>query len=64
MGLVFHIPGGVHTMAITSDSALWAWDSNFAGLLGDVTTTDSSIPIRIMENVVSVSTGNAHTMAK
>lgn len=60
--------GGDHAMAITDDGSLWAWGSNASGQLGlgheiRMGFTDYSIPVRIMEDVVAVSSGNDHTMA-
>jgi len=57
--------GDNHTMAIRSDSSLWAWGSNAFGQLGDGTTTAAvqHSPIKIMDNVVSVSAGDRHTLA-
>lgn len=43
--------------AITTDGSLYMWGFNEHGQLGDGTTTDSSVPVKIMENVQSVSLG-------
>ncbi|MEO7594110.1 MAG: hypothetical protein ABI134_23060, partial [Byssovorax sp.] len=32
--------GGLHTVALKSDGAVWAWGYNVFGQLGDTTTTD------------------------
>ena len=60
--------GRNHTMAIKTDGSLWAWGSNFFGQLGNGRTENTwSIyydkPIKIMDSVVLVSTGEEHTMA-
>ena len=56
-----------HAMAITSDGSLWAWGRNYvggwAGMLGDGTFRDRTEPVKIMEDVVSVSAGGSHTLA-
>ena len=67
--------GSSHTMAITSNGNLYAWGDNSSGQLGDGTITnrdeywnivennDRHSPVRIMDNVVSVSAGWTHTLA-
>jgi len=51
--------GGWHTMAIDSSNTLWGWGFNEYGQLGDGTTMFWDRPIRIMENVLSVSTATS-----
>jgi len=36
-----------HSLAIKSDGSLWAWGSNGFGQLGNGTTTDSYVPMRV-----------------
>ena len=64
--------GYSYTMAIQKDGSLWAWGWNCYGQLGnggDGNETDSigrpvqTIPVKIMDDVASVSAGNYHTMA-
>ena len=52
-----------HSLAVTSDGTLWAWGDNNAGQLGDETLINRHSPVRVMEDVVSVSAGNMFTMA-
>ena len=52
-----------HSLAVTSDGILWAWGDNNAGQIGDETLVNRHVPVRVMENVVSVSAGNMFTMA-
>jgi len=52
-----------HSLAVTSDGTLWAWGDNNAGQLGDETLVNRHSPVRVMEDVVSVSAGNMFTMA-
>jgi len=53
--------GANHAMAITSDSALWAWGSG--GSIGDGTLEIAFAPVKIMEDVIAVSAGLGYTMA-
>ncbi|MCL2157877.1 MAG: S-layer homology domain-containing protein [Oscillospiraceae bacterium] len=55
--------GAEHAAAIDSDGNLWAWGDNIYGQLGDGTTENRSIPVKIAENFVEVSAGRAHTLA-
>lgn len=48
---------------IKKDGSLWVWGHNFSGSLGDGTKKERRIPIKIMEDVVSVSSSGSHTMA-
>jgi len=63
-----------HTMAITTDGSLWAWGDNHSGEIGDGTATgrDENFniidnrrysPVKVMDSVVAVSLGRAHSMA-
>ena len=54
-----------HTVGIREDGSLWAWGSNKFGQLGDGTTEDHHIPVRIgaERNWASVSAGVSHTVA-
>jgi alpha-tubulin suppressor-like RCC1 family protein len=58
--------GPSHTMAIRTDGTLWGWGNNQHGQLGDNTTFDRRIPVRIglaVTNWASVSAGERHTVA-
>ena len=62
--------GNVHTMAIRYDGTLWAWGNNDAGQLGNGTTEDWHVPLRVMHDVAYVSVsdgtnfpGGEYTMA-
>ncbi|MCL2015953.1 MAG: stalk domain-containing protein [Defluviitaleaceae bacterium] len=47
-----------HTLALRNDGTLWAWGANTDGQLGDGTRTTRTRPVRIMDNVVAVSSGS------
>lgn len=49
--------GTYYMMAIKTDGSLWAWGDNQAGQLGDGTIDDRESPVKIMDNVRSVSAG-------
>jgi alpha-tubulin suppressor-like RCC1 family protein len=55
--------GGESSFYIDEYSVLWAWGDNRNGQLGDGTTTVRRTPIKVMENVVKVTTGYYHTLA-
>ncbi|MDR2898940.1 MAG: hypothetical protein LBU94_01345 [Clostridiales bacterium] len=60
--------GDFFTMAIKTDGSLWAWGRNDngqgkGGQLGDGSITDKHSPVKIMDNVSTVSAGNSFSMA-
>ena len=60
---------GVHSFAITTDNVLWGWGSNWDSQLGTIKPEDKTnhnyyhTPVQLMEDVIDVSTGRAHTLA-
>ena len=54
--------GFSHTAVITDDGSLWTWGFNEFGQLGNGTSENSSIPVKVMENAAFVSAGGNHTM--
>ena len=48
--------GNAISMAITGDGSLWAWGQNRLGQLGDGTTENRYYPVKIMNDMASVST--------
>jgi len=64
--VIYVSAGMVYTMVITSDNVLWGWGYNRDGQLDDDGATEvrsNPIPMKIMDDVVAVSTGGEHTMA-
>jgi len=55
--------GWDNSFSIKTDGSLWAWGYNGYGQLGDGTTVDKLTPVKVMDNVVSVSAGIWHTLA-
>jgi alpha-tubulin suppressor-like RCC1 family protein len=58
--------GDSHFVLLQADGSVWAWGSNRNGQLGDGSTADSPIPIRVTglpSNVVAVAAGGDHSMA-
>jgi alpha-tubulin suppressor-like RCC1 family protein len=58
--------GDTHSFAIKTDGSLWAWGDNTSGRLGDGTTTNRLIPVRIADGTndwKSVRTAIDHTVA-
>lgn len=49
--------GLYHAMAVRKDGSLWAWGRNEYGQLGIGTTTDSHRPVRVEDNVRTVTCG-------
>jgi len=49
-------------MAVKEDSSLWAWGLNNWGQLGDGTTIDHTIPIKIMDNIKALIVNNYSCM--
>ena len=48
------IPALHHTFAIREDGTLWAWGRNDYGQLGDGTTVNRHLPVKIMDNVDAI----------
>jgi alpha-tubulin suppressor-like RCC1 family protein len=57
--------GGSFNLALLEDGTVHAWGSNYAGALGDGTTTDRSTPGRVQDiaGVVSIAAGAWHSLA-
>jgi YD repeat-containing protein len=61
------VAGGYHyhTIAVKTDSTVWAWGANWDGQLGDGTTTDRSTPVQVsgLADVSAIAGGGSHTIA-
>jgi len=56
--------GYAHALAIKTDGSLWAWGNNFEGQLGLGSSAGfQSIPVRVMDGVISVKAGDFHSFA-
>ena len=55
--------GPNYTAVLAKDNSLWMWGANGAGQIGNGHTTDVLEPVKVMENVRSVSLGLGNTSA-
>lgn len=55
--------GSAESFLVDADGTLWAWGDNLWGQLGDGSTQDHSLPVKVLEHVRSVSAGDSHTYA-
>lgn len=57
--------GELHTLAIDSDGVLWAWGYNQNGQLGDGTTADKNVPVKVgtAKDWANIAAGKSHSMA-
>ncbi len=46
-GITAIAAGAAHTCAMKNDSTVWCWGNNSDGELGDLTTTNSSVPVQV-----------------
>ena len=56
-----HVISALSPAVITANNDLWVWGPNFAGQLGDGTHITRYSPIRVMDNIISVS-GNGENI--
>src|SRR5439155_1532361 len=64
-GVVGVAGGGSTSLALKTDGTVWTWGYNSDGELGNGTTTNSSVPVRVtgLSGVVGVAGGDFHSLA-
>ena len=50
--------GAGHSGAIKNGGSLWMWGNNCVGQIGNGNCEDSAVPVKIMDNVTSISTSD------
>lgn len=55
--------GDGHSLMITQYGGLWAWGSNARYQLGNKSRGDVTVPVKIMEHVISTAAGSMHSLA-
>lgn len=69
---VAQVSGGVwHSLAVKHDGTVWSWGNNYAGALGDGTTTSRLTPTQVvgpdgtgfLTDIVQVSAGSSYSLA-
>ncbi|NBD24942.1 RCC1 domain-containing protein [Paenibacillus glycinis] len=57
--------GAAHNLALKSDGTVWAWGLNYAGQVGDGTTTTRTTPVQVqgLDSVVAIAAGAVHSLA-
>jgi alpha-tubulin suppressor-like RCC1 family protein len=58
--------GGEHNLALRNNGVLYAWGDNFAGRLGDGTSTGKSSPVTVVGGITNwsqISASGAHSLA-
>jgi len=56
-----YTPRGGHALALKDNGEVWAWGNNLNGQLGDGTTTNRALPVRVagLSDVVAIACGGA-----
>ncbi|MBI4495208.1 MAG: tandem-95 repeat protein, partial [Chloroflexi bacterium] len=64
-GMTAVAAGQEHSLAVKSDGTVWAWGYNWAGQLGDGTTTSRPTPVQVsgLSGMTAVAAGQEHSLA-
>jgi alpha-tubulin suppressor-like RCC1 family protein len=64
-GVVAIAAGEKHSLALLSDGEVMAWGANLSGQLGDGTTADSHVPVKVagLTGVAAIAAGAQHSLA-
>ena len=58
--------GSTHSITLKQDGTIWGWGDNGNGQLGNGTTTNSEVPVKVdsfLNSVIAVATGDNHSLA-
>jgi alpha-tubulin suppressor-like RCC1 family protein len=64
--------GGAHSLGLRSDGTVWAWGANDRGQLGNTSTFDETVPVRVvhgergspsLDGVTAIAAGDNHSMS-
>lgn len=55
--------GHTHSFIIKDDGSLWAWGNNYAGKLGDGTSINRTLPVKVSDDIIAVAAGESHSLA-
>jgi alpha-tubulin suppressor-like RCC1 family protein len=64
-GVMAIAAGSDHSVALKSNGTVWTWGANYAGQLGDGTTTNHYTPIQVggLSGMTAIAAGGEHTVA-
>jgi alpha-tubulin suppressor-like RCC1 family protein len=55
--------GARHSLALTSDGAVWGWGDNSRGQVGDGGGHDQRLPVRVLTGATAIAAGDHHSIA-